>query len=94
MKCPECGAAMDLFNDRTWNAHWVCPFDGQIVWPPGEAERHVRGMLSEVYESEGVDIWMSAHHRRFGGRSAQELLDAGDHEPVLGEVNRLVGGAW
>lgn len=30
--CPDCGAAMDLRLAGTFNAHWECPFDQQIVW--------------------------------------------------------------
>jgi hypothetical protein len=33
MLCPNCEAAMDLFHADTWNAQWVCLFDGQVVWP-------------------------------------------------------------
>lgn len=32
MKCPDCGAEMDPRLTGTWNEHWECPFDSQIVW--------------------------------------------------------------
>lgn len=31
-RCPECDALMDLRQRGTFNAHWECPFDGQLVW--------------------------------------------------------------
>jgi hypothetical protein len=57
-------------------------------------EEEIRELLSEVYLPEGVDIWIAAHNRNLGGRTARELLDAGDHEPVLAEAKMLAGGAW
>lgn len=38
MNCPECDAAMDMRSKDSWNAHWMCPFDGQIVWAPTTEE--------------------------------------------------------
>jgi hypothetical protein len=32
MNCPDCGAAMDLRQAGTFNAHWECPFDQQVEW--------------------------------------------------------------
>lgn len=33
MNCPNCAALMDPQDSGTWNARWVCPFDGQTMWP-------------------------------------------------------------
>lgn len=56
--------------------------------------RHVAALLSEVYEDEGVRIWMSSPHRWFNGESAEALIAAGRSAEVLAAVQRLLGGAW
>lgn len=86
----NCECEPGIFPDvaPSWNPD--CP-----VHPPeAEVERRVRELLSKVYLPEGVDVWMAARRRNFGGRSARELLDGGDADPVMAEVTRLVGGAW
>lgn len=39
MACPECDASMEPRQQGTFNAHWECPFDQQVVWPE---ERELR----------------------------------------------------
>lgn len=52
----------------------------------------VRALLSEVYEPEGVDIWMSSPHQWLGGERANDLIDRGEGARVLAAAERLVGG--
>jgi hypothetical protein len=54
----------------------------------------VRALLSEVYEPEGVDIWLSRPHKWLGGDSGNDLIDRGEGERVLAAAERLVTGAW
>jgi uncharacterized protein (DUF2384 family) len=49
--------------------------------------------LSDVYTSEGVDIWLHARNRDIDGRRPIDLLRAGDFETVLHAVERLRTGA-
>lgn len=64
------------------------------VVPPPPDEQIVRDALAEVYRPEGVEIWMTAPHRSFGGRSATEMIHAGRSEEVLAEIERLTTGAF
>lgn len=59
-----------------------------------QARSLIETLLSEVYEPEGVRIWMTSPHRRFDGRPAVDLIAEGRANEVLAEVNRLVDGAW
>lgn len=38
-----------------------------------QATSHIESLLSELYEPEGVQIWMTSPHR-FGGRRAVDLM--------------------
>lgn len=57
------------------------------------ATSHIESLLSELYEPEGVQIWITSPHRWFGGRRAVELIAEGRAEEVLAAVNRLIDGA-
>lgn len=59
-----------------------------------QARSHIETVLSEVYEPEGVQVWMTSPHRWFGGRKAVDLIDEGRSGEVLAAANRLVDGAW
>jgi len=48
--------------------------------------------LAEVYENEGIEIWLHSRQRILGGRSPLELLREGRFEEVLEAVDRLAGG--
>ncbi|QGS27338.1 DUF2384 domain-containing protein (plasmid) [Gordonia bronchialis] len=48
--------------------------------------------LSEVYEDEGIEIWLHARQRSLGGKSPLELLRNGQFDDVLEAVDRLAGG--
>ena len=65
--------------------------DGELQ---DQARSHIESLLSELYEPEGVQIWMSNPHRRFENRSALDLIAEGRASEVLGEVHRLTDGAW
>lgn len=61
---------------------------------PGDAIRdqtirHIESLLSELYEPEGVQIWMKSPHRWFGGRRAVDLISEGRAEEVIAAVKRL-----
>ena len=49
----------------------------------------VKHALQDIYDGEEAEIWLSQSHARFNGRSARELLDRGELDPVLDEVRRL-----
>ena len=59
-----------------------------------QARSHIESLLSQLYEPEGVQIWMTSPHRRLGGRRAVDLIAEGHATEVLAEVNRLIDGAW
>jgi hypothetical protein len=61
-----------------------------------QAESRIRELLTEVYLPEGVDIWLAATHKAgsLHGRCPNEMLAAGDVEPVLAAAEQLTGGAW
>lgn len=48
--------------------------------------------LSDVYEPEGVEIWLHAPQKRLGGRKAVDLLREGEFEIVLEAVEHVAGG--
>lgn len=56
--------------------------------------RQIRELLSEVYEPEGVDIWLSSPHQWLDGERGNDLINRGEGERVLAAAERLVGGAW
>lgn len=56
---------------------------------PVQTIRHIESLLSELYEPEGVQIWMTSPHRWFGGRRAVDLIAEGRAEEVLAAVKRL-----
>jgi hypothetical protein len=48
--------------------------------------------LSDVYEDEGIEIWLHSRQRVLGGRSPLDLLREGRFDVVLDAVDRLAGG--
>jgi hypothetical protein len=48
--------------------------------------------LRDVYEPEGVEIWLHARNREFDGQRPLDLLVAGEYERVLAAVERLADG--
>lgn len=48
--------------------------------------------LREVYQPEGVEIWLHGRNRDLGGQRPLDLLRAGEFETVLAAVERLVDG--
>lgn len=59
-----------------------------------QAKSHIEALLSELYEPEGVHIWMTSPHRWFAGRTAIDLISEGRSNEVLAAVHRLIDGAW
>lgn len=54
---------------------------------------YVVEMLSEVYDDEGVQIWLHGRNRGLGSRRPLEVLAEGDFPAVLQAVERLASGA-
>lgn len=48
--------------------------------------------LRDVYQPEGVEIWLHARNREFDGQRPLDLLTAGEYERVLAAVERLFDG--
>lgn len=48
--------------------------------------------LSDVYTDEGIEVFLHARQRAFGGQRPLDLLRAGEFEAVLALVDRLAGG--
>jgi transcriptional regulator with XRE-family HTH domain len=49
--------------------------------------------LRDVYQPEGVEIWLHGRNRDLGGERPLDLLRHGEHAAVLAAVERLVDGA-
>ena len=66
--------------------------------PEGESRdrllelKYVIEGLGEIYEDEGIEIWLHSRQRSLGGRSPLELLRAGRFDEVLEAVDRVAGG--
>ncbi len=54
--------------------------------------KYVIEQLSDVYNDEGIEIWLHSRQRNLGGRQPLELLREGQFETVLELVDRLAGG--
>jgi len=54
---------------------------------------YVVELLDDVYDPEGVEIWLHARNRTLDNRRPLDLLVDGDFEPVLLAVERLASGA-
>lgn len=54
--------------------------------------KYVIEQLSDVYDDEGIEIWLHARQRRFGGERPLDLLRAGNFESVLSVIEGLAGG--
>jgi hypothetical protein len=50
-------------------------------------------MLGEVYDDEGIEIWLHGKNRSLDGQRPLDLLVAGDFQTVLASVERLTSGA-
>jgi Antitoxin Xre/MbcA/ParS C-terminal toxin-binding domain len=48
--------------------------------------------LRDVYQPEGVEIWLHGRNRDLDGQRPLDLLRAGEFEAVLSAVERLVDG--
>lgn len=51
----------------------------------------LRAALSEVYTPDGVEIWMAARNRRFGGLTVEQMELRGRSDEVLFEARSLAG---
>lgn len=66
--------------------------------PRGETLRRVLDVvylvagLREVYNDEGVQIWLQTRNRNLGSKRPLDLLSDGQIEEVLAEVDHVVGG--
>jgi transcriptional regulator with XRE-family HTH domain len=66
--------------------------------PEGESRdrllelKYVIEGLSDVYEDEGIEIWLHSRQRSLGGQSPLDLLRDGRFDEVLDAIDRLAGG--
>jgi hypothetical protein len=51
----------------------------------------VKTLLSDVYLPEGVQIWMTAPHKWFDGKSAEQMIADGRGDEVLVAAESLSG---
>lgn len=65
----------------------------KVVSDPDMWER-IREALAEVFTPEGVDIWMAAEHRQFGGWTVTEMVNHNRGDEVLAAIDRLASGAF
>jgi hypothetical protein len=54
--------------------------------------KYVIEQLSDVYDDEGIEIWLHARQRAFDGHPPLDLLKEGRFEDVLLVIERLAGG--
>lgn len=54
---------------------------------------YIARQLAEVYRPEGVEIWLHARNPELDGARPIELLGAGEFQPVVLAVERLMNGA-
>jgi hypothetical protein len=64
---------------------------GRAPRPPARAALLVK-RLRDVYQPEGVEIWLHGRNRDLGSQRPLDLLRAGEFETVLSAVERLVDG--
>lgn len=48
--------------------------------------------LADVFEDEGIEIWLHSRQRSLHGKTPLELMRAGEFQAVLDVVERLAGG--
>jgi hypothetical protein len=67
--------------------------------PQGQARErlleldYIIELLSEVYDDEGVEIWLHGKNRSLDGSRPIDLLVDGEFQIVLAAVERLASGA-
>lgn len=54
--------------------------------------KYVIEELSDVFEDEGVEIWLHSRQRALDGNTPLQLLEAGQFDAVLRVVENLAGG--
>lgn len=54
--------------------------------------KYVIDGLADVFEDEGIEIWLHSRQRTLGGQTPLELLRDGRFDEVLEAVDRLAGG--
>lgn len=51
--------------------------------------RSINRLLSDYYNDMEIREWWDAPHTRFGGLSAQQMVDAGREQEVLQDLRQL-----
>jgi hypothetical protein len=54
--------------------------------------KYIIEQLTDIYEDEGIEIWLHAHQRALDGERPVDLLRVGRFETVLQLIDRLAGG--
>lgn len=52
----------------------------------------VQELLAEIFHPAGWAIWLNKPQAHFGGRTAQQVIDAGEHEEVENLLEALADG--
>jgi uncharacterized protein (DUF2384 family) len=55
--------------------------------------RYIVDQLREVYNEDGVEIWLHGRNRGLGGQRPIDLLEAGQFDVVLTAIERLHTGS-
>lgn len=55
-------------------------------------ERAARRIASEIWEDEGVDMWMNGRNRMFDGERPVDLIARGEGQRVIDYLNQLADG--
>lgn len=56
------------------------------------AMRAAREIAAEIYEDEGVDMWMNARIRQLDGERPVDLIARGEGQRVIELLNQLADG--
>lgn len=56
--------------------------------------RPVRQRLSEFYTEPEIEVWLTRPHPQLAGRSAAEMVSAGEVEVVHEIIDRLEAGGY
>lgn len=54
----------------------------------------IREALAEVYTDQGVEVWMRAPHKQWGGLTVDEMIAAERTDEVLAVIDRLASGVF
>lgn len=62
--------------------------------PTPDMRQQVLDACAEVYDAEGVAIWMQARNRTLDDESPDQLIERGEGDRVLKVLHQLIEGAY